>query len=134
MQLLTGTSHHFFRYNTITVNWNAIKNSTNTSDVSFAYLAIVNLHYGLFGELLKGFVPLPISNTSEDPIIGIHYGQYGKLVASTRPTSDCDHYKKDALDADENDDEGAAEDEVADNDDDQREDNDQNSDGDSMKE
>lgn len=128
-----------------TTNWDVIKNSTNTPNVSFTCLATTNLHYDLFGELVEGLSPLPISDIPNDPVIGTYYRQYSELVAGPRPTSDCDRYKKDAFDVDENNDGGAADDrvandgvvddgvaddKVADNNDDQGEGNDQNSDAD----
>lgn len=139
MQLLTSTSHHFFRYNTTTVDWNSIKISIDLLDVIFACLAVANLDYGLFGEPVKGFSLLPISNTPEDPVVVIYYGQYGKLVVNL-PTFDCDCYNKDVVNVDENNDgraanvgvadDGVVDDRAADNDDNQEEGNDQNSDGD----
>lgn len=138
MQLLTSASHHFFRYNTTTADWNSIKNSINLLEVIFGCLAAANLYYGLFGEPVKGFSHLQISNTLEDPVVVIYYGQYGKLVANP-PTFDCDWYNKDVVNVDENNDGravdvGAADnrvvdDRVADDDDNQEEGNDQNSDG-----
>lgn len=48
MQLLISISHYFFRYNTITINWDVIKNSLNTPDILFVCLLIANLYYSLF--------------------------------------------------------------------------------------
>ncbi len=109
----------------------------------------------MFGELVEGLSPLPISDIPEDPVVGTHYGRYGELEAGPRLTSDCDRYEKDALNVDENDDggaaddgaaddgvaddgaaddgaadDGAADDGAADDNDDQEKNNDQNSDGD----
>ncbi len=145
--MLTVASHHSSRYDTTTTDWDSIKNSINAPDVTFACLAIANLHYGSFGELVEGLSPLPISDLLEDHIVGTHYRQYGELMAGFHPTSDRDRNKKDTLDVDENDgkraaddkvvDDGAADDGVAENkaandDDNQGESNNQNSDRDYM--
>lgn len=63
-------------------------------------MAAINLHYVLFGELVKGFSRLPISNIPEDPVVVIHYRQYGELLAGLRLIFNCDLSKKDAFDAD----------------------------------
>lgn len=134
MQLLTGTSHHFFRYDTTTTKWDSIKNSINAWNIIFARLATANLHYGLFEELVKDFSSLPIADIPKDPIVGIHYGQYSELVADPL-----------TFDVDKNDDKGVVDNKVANNgaaddklanngatngNDNQGKDNDQNSDGD----
>lgn len=122
-----------------TADWNSIENSIDPLDVIFACLAAANLYYGLFGEPVKDFSPLPISDILEDPVVVIYYGQYGKLVANP-PIFDCDCYNKDVVNVDENNDgraanvgaadDGVVDDRVADDDDNQKEGNDQNSDGD----
>lgn len=74
MQPLTDASYYFFRYNTTTVNWDSIENSINISDVTFACLAATNHNYNLFGKLVEGLSPLPITDTLENPVIDTHYG------------------------------------------------------------
>lgn len=122
IQLLTGISHHFFRYNTTIVDWDSIKNSIDAPDVTFACLATANFHYGLFGERVEGLSLLPISNIPEIPIVDTHYGQYSELVADP-PISDRDCYNKNTVDTNENDDGGVGDDRVADNNDHQGEGN-----------
>lgn len=114
-RLLTGTSHDLFWYDPITANWDtsadwcitsfsryeitttdwdSIKNSIDAPDVIFSCLTTANLHYDLFGELDEGFLPLPVSNTPKNPIIGTHYGQYDELLTDLHSTSDCNCDKK----------------------------------------
>lgn len=152
--MLTSVLHNFSRYNTTTADWDLIKNCIDASDIIFARLATANFHYDLLGELVEGFSPLPISDTSEDLIVNTYYGQYSKFVASLRATFDYDQYKKDTSDVDTKNNGGivdkrtannktaddgvvdnkVADDEAVDYDDNQGESNDQNSDGDYMKE
>lgn len=68
MQLLTGASYHFFRYNTTTADWDSIKNSIDTPDVTFTRLTAANLYYGLFEKLVEGFSPPSISDIPENPV------------------------------------------------------------------
>ncbi len=101
MQLLTGASYHFFRYNTTTADWDSIKNSIDTSDVTFTRLAAANLYYGSFEKLVEGFSPLSISDIPENPV---------ELMASPRHTSDRNRYKKDTFVVDKNNDGEAVDD------------------------
>lgn len=73
MQLLIYTSYHFFKYNTIIADWDVIENSTNTPDVLFAWLAIDNLYYNLFGKYVDGFSLFSICNIFKDLVVGIYY-------------------------------------------------------------
>lgn len=143
MQLLIGASHHFFKYNTTTANQDSIENSINALDITFACLAITSLHYGLFGELVKGFSLFSISNTFEDPIVSTYYGQYSELITGF-PTFDYDYYNKNAINVYKNNDKRIVDNKeannkivdngAADNNNDQGKNNNQNSNGDYKKE
>lgn len=120
-------------------DWNIIENFLDISNISFARLIVANFHYDLFGKLVEGFSLLLISDISKDPVVNTNYRQYNKLVAGLCLISDYNCYKKDAFDADKNNDEGSVDNRVADNravdnNHDQGEDNDQNSDGDYIEE
>lgn len=111
-----------------TADWNIIENSTNAPDVSFTCPTTANLYYSLFGEFVEGFSSFPIFDTSENPIVDTYYGQYGELVTGPCPTFDCNFYREDDFDKDDNNDREVADNQVIDNNDDQGEDNNQNSD------
>lgn len=73
MQLLMRIPYHFFRYDMTTADEHGIENFTNTPFVLFARLVAINLHYGLFEELVESLSPLSIFDKPKDSIIGIHY-------------------------------------------------------------
>lgn len=134
MQLLTNTLYHLFRYNITIANWNTIKNSTNAPDILFACLTTINLYYNLFKKLVESFLPFLISNTPKNSVVGIYYGQYDELVTVFYLSSDCNCYKEDAFDIDENNNMRVVEDRIADNYNDQGKSNNQNSDRDYIEE
>ncbi len=89
-----------------------MENFINIPDISFAYLAASILHYGLFGKLVEGLSPLSIFDIPENLNVGIHYRRYSELVAGPHPTFNCNCYKKDAHNTDENNNGGVVEDGV----------------------
>lgn len=102
MQLRTNVSYHFFKYNKITTNWDIIKNFIDISGIVFTCQAAINLYYSLFRKFVKDFSYLSIFNTAENLIIDTYYGQYSEFMESFYLISNCNYYKKDIFDVDQN--------------------------------
>lgn len=61
-----------------------MENGKNLLDVIFAHFATVNIHYGTFSELLKGFLLVKVIDKASDQVVKTHYGWYNKLVEGLR--------------------------------------------------
>lgn len=73
-------------------------------DVFFARLAVANLHYGEFGKLLKGPLPLPqVSEGIKHSFGSSHYRWYGQLMKGLPPVTTCKNVKE-VIDVDDDDD------------------------------
>lgn len=61
-------------------DWVQLENGKKPPDVSFTRLAAANIHYGAFGELLEGPLPIKVNDKASDQIVKTHHGWYGELV------------------------------------------------------
>lgn len=86
----------------ITADCNIIEGPIDTLDISFACLAVANFHYSSLEKLIEGSFPLLISSKSADPVVDTYYGQYGEFVTGSHLTSNSNHFKENALDANKN--------------------------------
>ena len=116
-------------YKTTTADWAQLENGKKHPDVSFARLAAANVHYGAFGELLEGPLPVKVIDKASDKVVETHHGRYGELVEGPRPSFQVrTDFDTDAVDVDGEDpsgemhddgeegDDGRGEDEQADDD------------------
>lgn len=105
-KILTGRSCHFSRYDTTTSDWAALDKGKHDPDVIFARLAAANLHYGEFGELLEGPLPLhQVSDGTGHSFVSSHYGRYGQLVEGLPPVNTCKDIEE-GVDIDDDNDDG----------------------------
>lgn len=88
-------------YVTTTANWMQLENSKKLPNVFFACLAITNIHYDTFGELLKDILPVKIIGKASDAVVKTHYRWYDELVKSPYPSFQvCTDFDTDVIDMD----------------------------------
>lgn len=96
-RILTGVSCYSSRYYTTTYDSTALNKDNHVPNISFAYFATTNLHYGAFGELVKD---LPFSGLVSCFVVITYYGWYDKLVEGLNLATTFKDHKKGGVNVD----------------------------------